>query len=157
MTLPSTDLSTTISLTTYKNGQCILRYETYSGNDQTCNYFKKKVTSFKCAGKRWDHAKESMAFRTLPHHWNSEFQTLAKLLRLSTLTEQEERMKGTTLKTKLDTEARGNELLLWIYRYMYRQSMDANGKPKHGTLNQSKVIILVAYGGSCKNQASRHS
>ena len=29
----------------------------------------------------------------------------------------------------------------------YRQSMDANGKPKHGTLNQTKVI-LVAYGGS---------
>ncbi|XP_020903454.1 uncharacterized protein K02A2.6 [Exaiptasia diaphana] len=30
---------------------------------------------------------------------------------------------------------------------MYPQNIDANGKPKQGTLNQSK-IILVAYGGS---------
>ena len=76
-------------------------------------------------------------FRTLPHHWNSEFETLVKLLRPSTSTEPEEGMKGTTLKTKLDTRARGNTLLLWIYRYMYRQNMDANGKQKHWTNQRS--------------------
>ena len=51
MTKLSTDLST-ISLTTYKNGQCILRYETYSGNDQTCNYCKKKGLFIQVCSKK---------------------------------------------------------------------------------------------------------
>ena len=53
----------------------------------------------------------------------------------------------TTLKAKVDTGAQGNVLPLRIYQKMYPQNIDVNGKPKQGTLNQSK-IILVAYGGS---------
>ena len=53
----------------------------------------------------------------------------------------------TTLKAKIDTGAQGNVLPLRIYRNMYPQNINANGKPRLRTLNQSKVI-QVAYGGS---------
>ena len=52
-----------------------------------------------------------------------------------------------TLKAKLDTGAQGNVLPLRLYREMYPHNIGNNGKPRQGTLNQSR-IILVAYGGS---------
>ena len=63
---------------------------------------------------------------------------------MSTSLEEEEE---TTPKAKIDTGAQGNVLPLCIYRNMYPQNINANGKPRPRTLNQSKVI-LVAYGGS---------
>ena len=56
----------------------------------------------------------------------------------------------TTLKAKIDTDAQGNLLPLRIYRNMYLQNIRANSKPKSGTLNPSK-IILVAYSSEIKH------
>ena len=53
----------------------------------------------------------------------------------------------TTLKAKIDTGAQGNVLPLRTYHNMYPQNINANGKPRPRTLNQSKVI-QVAYSGS---------
>ena len=63
---------------------------------------------------------------------------------MSTSPEEEEE---TTPKAKIDLGAQGNVLPLCIYRNMYPQNINTNGKPRPRTLNQSKVI-LVAYGGS---------
>ena len=53
----------------------------------------------------------------------------------------------TALKAKIDTGAQGNVLPLRTYHNMYPQNINANGKPRPRTLNQSKVI-QVAYSGS---------
>ena len=55
--------------------------------------------------------------------------------------------RNTALRAKLDTGAQGNILPMRLYREMYRQHVDNNGKIKPNALLSSNVV-LTAYGGS---------
>ena len=55
--------------------------------------------------------------------------------------------RNTTLRAKLDTGVQGNILPMRLYREMYPQHVDNNGKIKPNALLSSNVV-LTAYGGS---------
>ena len=148
MALLSTDLLTTISLTTFKNGSMYTQIWNMFGQRPNLQLLQKERSLHSGVQEKdeitpknpWHsghcpiiETENSKLWRSFcdRQHWQN----------------RKREWKGQLWK-QLDTGARRNALLLRIYRCMYRQSMDAKGKAKHGTLNQSKVVILVAYCGS---------
>ena len=56
------------------------------------------------------------------------------------------RSQNCKLEAKVDTGAQGNILPLRLYRQIYPEQLDCNGKPKGNALNKSNTT-LTAYGG----------
>ena len=146
-------------------GRSHSKSEACPARGQTCNYCKKKGHFIQVCRKRMQSKQRIHEIQDTATSFEENFETLAfEPICVGNINQEIKAHKDevfptvnvniagrgkeeTTLKAKIDTGAQGNVLPLRIYRNMYPQNINANGKPRLRTLNQSKVI-LVAYGGS---------
>ena len=146
-------------------GRSHSKSEACPARGQTCNYCKKKGHFIQVCRKRMRSKQRIHKIQDTATSFKENFETLAfEPICVGNINQEIKAHKDevfptvnvnipgrgkeeTTLKAKIDTGAQGNVLPLRIYRNMYPQNINANGKPRLRTLNQSKVI-QVAYGGS---------